>query len=125
MLTMQLPPAVPTSLRIVTQPEEGATALAGASLTPAISVVVLDQRGNTVLTSPPISLTIKAGTGAKNAKLNGGAVIVSPTTGGTAVFKSVVVNLAATGYVFVAICGTKKRMFLYVYLRECITFTRR
>ena len=105
LFTMQLPPAVPTSLSIVSQPAAGASVVAGVSLSPAVTVVVLDQRGNTVLTSPPVTLTIKAGTGAKNAKLNGGSNVVVATVGGSAVFKSIVVNLAAEGYVFVASCG--------------------
>ncbi len=82
------PPSSPVKLAFLQQPSN---ALTGATLSPAVQVVVEDANGNVVpAATNPISLTLAGGTGL------GGTLTVAPQNG-VATFSDLTVNTAGTG----------------------------
>jgi hypothetical protein len=87
------PPSSPVKLAFLQQPSN---ALTGATLSPAVQVVVEDANGNAVpAATNPISLTLAGGTGL------GGTLTVTPQNG-IATFSNLTVSTAGTGLTLLA-----------------------
>ncbi len=87
------PPSSPVKLAFLQQPSN---ALTGATLSPAVQVVIEDANGNAVPTATnPISLTLAGGTGL------GGTLTVTPQNG-IATFSDLTVSIAGTGLTLLA-----------------------
>ncbi|HKB40644.1 MAG TPA: hypothetical protein VKD72_29735, partial [Gemmataceae bacterium] len=96
-------PALAASLAFGQQPT---TTLAGATITPAVTVKVLDAYGNLVTSdnTDSVSLAITGGTGTAGATLSGGGP--ATVSGGVARFGSLSIDKAGTGYTLTASSGT-------------------
>jgi hypothetical protein len=80
------------------------SAASGASISPAVQVLVQDAAGNTVSTSTNgITLAIAAGTGASGAVLGG--TLIQAAVNGVATFSNVTIDKAGTGYQLTATSG--------------------
>ena len=87
-------PIRPTSLRFSLEPENSQ---AGQPISPAVAVTVFESTGDTAFyAAASIRLSIQFGTGAPSARLHGDTVIA--TVNGTAVFTTVSIDSAGTGY---------------------------
>jgi hypothetical protein len=87
------PPSSPVKLAFLQQPTN---ALTGATISPAVQVVVEDASGNPVAAATnPISLTLAGGTGL------GGTLTVTPQNG-VATFSDLTVSTAGTGLTLLA-----------------------
>ncbi|MGH9262462.1 MAG: S8 family serine peptidase, partial [Acidimicrobiales bacterium] len=69
---------------------------AGAAVTPAVTVKILDAVGNLVPVNNPVALAIESGTGTAGATLTGGGAVAA--VGGIATFAGLRVDSAGTGY---------------------------
>lgn len=96
-------PASAAALAFVQQPT---TTVAGATMTPAVTVKILDAYGNLVSgdSTDAVSLAITSGTGTAGATLSGGGPVTA--SGGIAKFASLSINQAGTGYTLTATSGT-------------------
>ena len=97
--TFNITPAGANHLAIVTQP---GTSVAGAAITPALTVWVLDQFGNLV-TSDSSSVTAAIGTNPGGGTLSGTLTISA--SGGIATFSTLSINKVGTGYTLSASDG--------------------
>lgn len=87
-------PGAAVKLAITGQP---ATTTAGARLTPAVQVAILDGFGNTMTGfTGAVTLTITSGTGSPNATLAGTTTVFA--AGGVATFSDLSIDKAASGY---------------------------
>jgi len=87
-------PERPTTLRFSLEPENS---LAGQPISPAVGVTVFDNFGDTSFSSTAtVRLSIELGTGAPSARLHGDTVIAA--VNGTALFTTVSIDSAGTGY---------------------------
>ena len=99
--TVTVNPGVATSLAFGQQPT---STVAGATITPAVTVKILDSYGNlTSDSTDTVSLTITSGTGTAGATLSGGSTPDGGTaSGGIAKFSSLSIDTAGTGYTLTA-----------------------
>ncbi len=87
-------PERPTTLRFSLEPENS---LAGQPISPSVAVTVFDNFGDTAFSSAAtIRLSIQLGTGNPSAKLLGDSVMAA--VNGTALFTSLSIDSAGTGY---------------------------
>jgi hypothetical protein len=92
-------PGAPTKLGFTTQPT---TAEAGATLSPAVNVVVQDAFGNSVPDTAAVAMTvaITPGTGASGAALSGTTTVTA--SAGVASFSTLSIDKSGTGYTLTA-----------------------
>ena len=92
-------PGAPANLGFTTQP---ATSEAGASLSPAVNVVVQDAFGNSVPDAAAVALTVSItpGTGASGAALSGTTTVT--TSAGVGTFSTLSIDKSGTGYTLTA-----------------------
>jgi sugar lactone lactonase YvrE len=85
-------------LSFVSQPN---TVVAGAAISPALQVAVLDAGGNRVTTSTAsVTMSVTSGSGAVGAALGG--TVTQPAASGVATFDNLAIDKAASGYTLTA-----------------------
>lgn len=94
-------PAAATHLGFLQQPT---AAVAGAAISPAVRVALLDQYGNIVTTDNTDAVTLAFGSNPSGAALSGGGPVT--VVQGVATFTGLSVNNAGTGYTLAASSGT-------------------
>ncbi|HEY6109621.1 MAG TPA: Ig-like domain-containing protein [Gemmatimonadales bacterium] len=78
----------------------------GATITPPVTVRILDLGGNLTSSTASVTVAITSGTGTTGAHLSGGTSVTAAAVGGVATFSTLAIDSVGTGYTLTATSGT-------------------
>jgi hypothetical protein len=85
--------------------QQPTTTTAGANITPAVTVRIVDAGGNTTASTANVTLAITGGTGTTGAHLSGGSSVTVAATAGVANFNTLSIDSVGTNYTLNATSG--------------------